>query len=296
MQHVNVKRLLKRTILHTGILRWFNIHWPVTVNGTHVKIPIVGQVGFSNLTQKEPWMVEVLSRVLSVRQGIFIDAGANLGQTLVKVKSINPDILYLGFEPNPQCVPYVNHLIRANSFRNCVLIPVGLFNQSGIRQLDFFTGDTASGGASFVKRNWSVRQAVGKLYVPVFSLDTILSDLGLTEVIGIIKIDVEGAELEVLEGLHEVMAVHRPLLIMEILPVHSEQDVEKVQRQTKIEQILAALDYEIFQVKKKAHSQYAGLQRLAEFGVHGNFVHRDYIFIPAELTEEMTRLLDPFCE
>lgn len=42
------------------------------------------------------------------------------------------------------------------------------------------------------------------------------------EPIGIVKIDVEGGELEVLRGLQGTLARHRPLVVCEILPTYDE--------------------------------------------------------------------------
>ena len=51
----------------------------------------------------EMWLYHGLARVMRGRPGAFVDAGVNVGHTLVKVKAIDPDrdvtILQLGGHP-----------------------------------------------------------------------------------------------------------------------------------------------------------------------------------------------------
>lgn len=51
----------------------------------------------------DPWMHEILSQILTYNYDLFIDVKANIGQTLCKVKMANPNLDYIGFEPNTVC-------------------------------------------------------------------------------------------------------------------------------------------------------------------------------------------------
>jgi hypothetical protein len=96
-----LKSLIKRLLMP------FNIQVPVTVNGVKFKGIIMQGVGGSNFDLSEPWMVDALRRLLFLRPGAaFVDVGVNIGQTLLKLKSLAPDIVYVGFEPNPFCALY----------------------------------------------------------------------------------------------------------------------------------------------------------------------------------------------
>ena len=53
----------------------------------------------------------MLENLLKKKNGAYLDIGVNIGQTLMKLKSVNPKIEYIGFEPNATCVHYVNKLI-----------------------------------------------------------------------------------------------------------------------------------------------------------------------------------------
>ncbi|MBK6566807.1 MAG: FkbM family methyltransferase [Saprospiraceae bacterium] len=67
----------------------------------------------------------------------------------------------------------------------------------------------------------------------------------------VLKIDVEGAEWEVVKSFYPAIEKCKPIILMEILPVYSEQHVNRMERQKEIIQILHHLDYSVFRVVKK---------------------------------------------
>jgi tRNA G46 methylase TrmB len=137
-----LKRILGNLSRRTGIqwrvnwhLRRLNYSRKIHINGVEISIPSIRGIATD---ASEPWMVELLGKLLREQRGAFIDVGVNVGQTLVKVKALDQDREYIGFEPNPVCVFYVQELIKANKFKNCTLFPVGLFTEDRILSLDFF--------------------------------------------------------------------------------------------------------------------------------------------------------------
>ncbi|MBK7626701.1 MAG: hypothetical protein IPJ16_05790 [Bacteroidales bacterium] len=60
-----------------------------------------------------------------------IDVGANIGQTLIKIKSIDKEINYLGFEPNPVCVNYLYiRLLIETILKHAIVFPAGISDKS----------------------------------------------------------------------------------------------------------------------------------------------------------------------
>jgi hypothetical protein len=74
---------------------------------------------------------------LKIRGGVFVDVGANLGQTLIEFWLIDSGNSYIGFEPNEACIEYLETLININSLDGCKIIPVGLFNKNGNRPIAY---------------------------------------------------------------------------------------------------------------------------------------------------------------
>jgi FkbM family methyltransferase len=168
------------------------------------------------LDQHEQNLLNLLQLLLPDREGVFIDVGVNLGQTLLKVKAICETQAYVGFEPNPACNAYVYELIQLNHLTSCVLMPVGLDEQTKIVTL--FIDNPTSAIASTIDgfRPNSFYNATQ--HVAVFNGDEIMSQQDI-EKVSVIKIDVEGGELEVLQGLRQSIIESNPVILMEILPV-----------------------------------------------------------------------------
>ncbi len=67
-----------------------------------------------------------LQQIFPRVRGTFIDVGANIGQTLLKVVTMDPNRDYLGFEVSPFCNHYLDELITINGLSRCLVVPIGL--------------------------------------------------------------------------------------------------------------------------------------------------------------------------
>jgi FkbM family methyltransferase len=254
------------------------------INGAKIHIPLIQGIGFDNLNISEFWMCELLKKIIPLKPGAFIDVGVNLGQTLIKLRTVNNVIDYIGFEPNPACVYYSNELIKDNEFVNCRLLPVGLYNDNTVLQLNLYSNEETDSAASLVEDFRPNAKIYHRIYVPVNRFEQVSQLLGV-EKIAIIKIDVEGAELEVLQSLQSVVRQHRPMLIMEILPCYSSENKERIHRQQKLEAILEELDYQIIRVLKTSDEKNIDqLMILNTIGIHDNMQWCEYLLVPKELT------------
>ncbi len=158
----------------------------------------------------EPELDIVLRRLLN-RPGHFIDVGANLGQTLGKVLALDGERAYLGFEPQISACYFVNRFIRDNGLTNAQVLPFGLSSSNSICR--FWTHGEADVMGSLIKGESHTSETTILTRIG----DEVLKELGLNE-IAAIKIDVEGAELDVLDGLRGTLQRVRPPVIFELLP------------------------------------------------------------------------------
>jgi FkbM family methyltransferase len=277
-------RRIGKAVKQSALFRSFNFCWRASMRGRRVKIPVIRGMFITFLS--EMWMLDLLDRLLRVRRGAFVDIGTNVGQTLLKVKCVDPGIQYVGLEPNPACVFYIHELIKANGFRNCLIVPVGVFNRDGLVQLEFFSGDATDSCASVIPGYRRSARIHHREVVPVCRFDRLRSELHLSE-ISIVKIDVEGSEMEVIESLHGTMCSDRPILMVEILPVYSDEMAMRKQRQGRIEKVFSEVDYSLFRVKKGRNDAYGGLEQIETIGVHSDLSRCDYVAVPKELREKI---------
>jgi FkbM family methyltransferase len=140
----------------------------------------------------------------------FFDIGANAGFfSLLGAHLVGSAGQVVSFEPHPTTAFQLRQQIEANSLRNVTVEESAVCNKTGFA---LFSDDTVAvmaslGGAKTASRTIEVR---------TITLDT-AKTFPSTEVI---KIDVEGAEIDVLLGAKELIATKRPTLLVEI---HSDE-------------------------------------------------------------------------
>lgn len=223
----------------------------------------------------EFWMAGLIQLLLPLKSGAFVDVGANLGQTLLKVVAVDPSRPYIGFEPNPTCADYLFELIARNSLKH-VVIPAGLGATTGVHLLNMYRQETTDPSASLVTEFRGT--PVGTKPVVVIGWDDLPHDVRKQQV-AIVKIDVEGGEKEVLEGLIELLNDQRPFILVEVLPPHSVDNHLRIDRQNAVEVLLERANYFIFRVVKSDTDDFVGLTLVDEFGVHSDLSLCDYLLV-----------------
>ncbi|MDA8207090.1 MAG: FkbM family methyltransferase [Thermaerobacter sp.] len=142
------------------------------------------------------------------RRPVVVDAGANIGMFTLCVKSCFPAAEVHAFEP----VPYVFAKARRNrdfnAFDRIHLNPVGLSRKPGTVHLTVVAHGTQGTIAPDLVRS----DPVDKIGVPSTTLDLYTSAHDVGE-IDLLKIDVEGAELDVLEGSANTLARTRNIVM-----------------------------------------------------------------------------------
>jgi len=229
----------------------------------------------------EPWLGEILKLIFKMKPGTFIDIGMNIGQTLLEVKSIDPDRHYVGFEPNPSCNMYVEELVRINKLKKCTLVPVGLYTEDALLNLDLYYDDLTNSGGSIIPDYWKFNNTYHiyrSIYVPVFTFKTISRSIGVRE-FDILKIDVEGAEFGVLTTLSDEIAKSKPFIIIEILSAYSEENTLRFDSQKKIQEFVTKHDYLIFRIIENSKLGLQRLMKIEEFDVKFNPNMCNYIFV-----------------
>lgn len=275
------KTMRKLKIIESGLLKGFNFYLTKRINKKAFKIPVIRNMGWNNIFDNEPWMGQLVEIILNQKDGIFIDVGANIGQTLLKVKSIEPLIPYYAFELNPACLFYLQELVKANDFLNIHIIPAGLSDKSGLGFLCFYSGYPDDATASVKEEIRPGNPILRKEYVFLTRIDEVLNTLG--ENISVIKIDVEGSEPEVLNGAIHIIHEKKPFIIVEILPVYSQSNSWRLKRLIQTENLIKDLNYEIFRIKKINKNILKGIEKIETIGIGSDISDRDFLLVPKEL-------------
>jgi FkbM family methyltransferase len=246
----------------------------------------VGQTRFSlplgpRLSMNEPWMADILGRLLPIFPGSFIDVGVNLGQTLLQLRALDPSRPYLGFEPNSQCVAYATRLIAKNNFCHTEIIPAACSSQFGIEKLNFYQDSVFDSSASLVENFRPEQHLTRSNFVLTVPASACLVAANIRKV-GVIKIDVEGFEATVIEAFEDTISVYRPVLTVEILPVYSQDNLYRMSNVKRIEEFAGRHQYKLIRILKSQNGKIAGLKVIEHIEIHSDMAFVDYVVCPEE--------------
>ncbi len=177
----------------------------------------------------EPRQCEVFQR-LARPGGTVFDVGAHVGfYTVLSSQLTGPDGRVFAFEPLPANLRYLRRHCRINGCANVTVYEVAVGDRDGTARFD----DSHGTGVGHLSSG-------GSLDVRVRALDAMIAS-GEVPVPDFIKVDVEGAELLVLDGAKRLLTDHLPVVV---LSVHSD-DLDRECRGK-----LASLGYTVTEVDR----------------------------------------------
>jgi FkbM family methyltransferase len=137
--------------------------------------------------------------------GLFLDIGSNIGRWAIFVAKENPLIEVYAFEPEPSNFISLKKNIALNKLKN--IVPNNLACGSKTGQVPLFLSESNTGGHSLA---WKTKK---KIQVKSDTVDSVI--YSKNKIVSLVKIDVEGAELDVLKGLKKILVRDKPKLIIE---------------------------------------------------------------------------------
>ncbi|MEO6549630.1 MAG: FkbM family methyltransferase [Ferruginibacter sp.] len=135
-----------------------------------------------------------------------IDIGANLGHILMEIVAAAPKGKHFAFEP----IPDLYQSLKKRFSKNTTVFNYALSSKKGSATFNYYPQRPAVSG--FRERNSQIGQEPTILAVQMEKLDDLIPE-GLT--IDLIKIDVEGAEYEVLQGAKNILKKNKPIVLFE---------------------------------------------------------------------------------
>jgi len=155
----------------------------------------------------------LLRRLLSPGD-TFVDAGANVGvYSLAAAAAVGPTGRVIACEPAPGTMRLLRQSVALNEAWWVELHETALSDYHGTAE--FVTFEPGSALSSFAPKR---RTAGTTITVPVTSIDELVA--GRVDDVALVKIDAEGAELQVVRGAQHLFATRRPPVIVELEPEH----------------------------------------------------------------------------
>ena len=170
--------------------------------------------------------IELLNGMCEIAKnpnGIALDIGANIGNHSIffsrKFKAV------IAVEPVPSNCLILKSNLHLNNINNVTLIEKGLLNKNSKMALDNVDPKNTNNGISEIK------SGVSQALIDVVIGDEELQSMNLKEKIQLIKIDVEGRESLVIEGLKKTIEKDMPIIFWEAF---TKKDVDEAQSLLKI--------------------------------------------------------------
>ena len=208
----------------------------------------------------ETGTLEIMKKIIR-KDDIVLDIGANLGWYTTHIAKLLPIQKCYSFEPVPEIFKKLNRNCLVNGITDKVsLHQCALGDSNGTIELHTFP-DLPHGHSSIStlgKSNYVTSNA------PMYTLDTFIRDNNLSK-IDFIKMDVEGAEMLVLTGAHELLRREdAPIWVIELNVEtaasfgHSPADVLRA--------LCEHQDYELY----KVHAGWGEFSKMRSIDDYGN--------------------------
>jgi FkbM family methyltransferase len=205
--------------------------------------PIKAQGGIMGIPRKRTqdlymlfWRHEkdIEPEILDLRQGeSFLDIGANVGYYTLKVASESAShglqIKIISVEADPDNYKALCRNIECNRFSNIIPINKAVWNSTGYHELRQRIVSTSSGNristddATLCFEQSGMDDNCRVLQVETDTIDNMVQENKIQN-IGVLKIDVEGAEVKALQGAKETAKKTRKIVV----EVHSENNMKEV--------------------------------------------------------------------
>lgn len=145
-----------------------------------------------------------------VKQGmVVVDVGANLGDfTLVAAKATGPEGKVVAIEPDPQNIGWLTKSVERNGFKNVEIRQEALSASEALAPL--FLSDVSGW------HTLNVGQVPMSAERPPITVQTRPLDTLMLDRLDVVKIDVEGAEYDVLCGAKQHLQRFHPLLFVDL--------------------------------------------------------------------------------
>lgn len=207
-------------VLSRGLLAMLRRSWraqrlfDITFEVEGIHVPIYRHMGFKNLDYRATQFQAFIKAAFALRpEGQAVDIGANLGCFLLNLIAIDRSKPYLGFEPLPEAAAYIRRIIVENRLASHNIIPIALRDRHGMISIRCNSECDVSATVTDNLRPPSMYS--NKFFIASSTADTQLKKI---PAIALIKLDVEGSELNVLHGMADTLETHRPPLLIEVMP------------------------------------------------------------------------------
>jgi FkbM family methyltransferase len=278
------KRIPVYLIKNTALRKWIH-HKPIpqhistfTVRGSQIRLhsdqsPIVTSAYWLGIDGYEQREVE-LWRILCRHSSIIVEIGGNIGYFTTFGAYANKNASYTVYEPLYYSFMLLEKHIKLNSLDNVCAVNAAVVSNNLITEIDFYLPEqerdyAASTGGYIHGAEAMDRKAHKKLSVAV------VQSLKALKGADLVKLDVEGAEYEILEGSTIHIKENRPIILVEL-----RAGTEHLRNWIKI--LLTQSNYQAWALDQNRSWNQLSAGEISRVNLQQQFYTRDLLLLPLE--------------
>lgn len=154
---------------------------------------------------------------LAKQSRVTLDIGAHIGYYALLAGLANPSAKVYAFEALPTIAERLRENLALNPTAPVEAVTTAVGSRDGLADIYHVESNEISSNASLRKpERVQANYSLGHTQIPVTTVDHFVSERGLLGV-DLVKIDTEGTEADVLQGMKSLLARDRPSLLCEVL-------------------------------------------------------------------------------
>jgi FkbM family methyltransferase len=259
---------LVRSSLHSKIkIKIYNFFILVSNDKNRMSFSLLRKCEFDD--QKE---LNLLKKISDRSKIFFFDCGANFGFYSLFIASLNQKNKILAFEASPKTLEEFEKNIEINNFKSIQVKNLAVSNLIEDK-LDFYESEK-DWESSVDKSNFNKGL---KISVKTTTLDKVSENISLTDFFTVMKIDVEGHEMNVIEGSLNLIENFSPLIIIEFSKFISKNEYYNY---SYLKKFMTKYNYVIYDAKYKKINLDIVLDRIKKlpsnmYGIGNNFLVKE---------------------
>jgi FkbM family methyltransferase len=224
---INFKDFLYRSLKLLGIDKSIMLKFDVPTYGYKVYCPI-NKEDFAIMSRHED---EIIDHFNTKQGDIVVDVGAHMGKyTIIASKRVGANGKVIAIEAHPGNYEMLNRNIKLNGLTNVTTLNYAVYSKES--KIKLFLPDEESGYTmhhsvmfNYLSSKYPLQGKDNEKFIEVNAntLDNLLQKNGIPQV-NWIKIDVEGAEFEVLKGSADILSISKDISLL--IEVHNPSDID----------------------------------------------------------------------
>jgi len=198
-------RLIRNFLNKDIIIKIFNFKVLGSVNKNNTSYFLLKKCDFGDNNE-----LNFIRKISKIKKILLLDCGCNYGFYSLYVASLSNKNKVISIEASKKTLNYFKKNIKLNNLSNITFYNKAISNKDNLNII--FNESEKDWESSVVRNNFAKKK---KIKVKTIKIDTILEEYNLNKFYPIIKLDVEGNELDALKGSLSLIKKKSPIIIIE---------------------------------------------------------------------------------